>query len=114
MKIGITNAKFFAFHGYFEQERIFGNHFIINVHVEVPNQSFQSENLATTVDYGDLYTICKNQMQMTRQLLESVAFSILDDIKTTWPEAIHATVRIDKVGPQLGGPLDTSFIEVEY
>lgn len=113
MKIGITNAKFFAFHGYFEQERMFGNHFVLNVHVEIPDQLFQEENLGTTVDYGDLYAICKKQMLVTRQLLESVAFSILEDIKLKWPEVLHAKVRIDKVGPQLGGPLEASFIEIE-
>lgn len=114
MKIGITNAKFFAFHGYFEQERIFGNHFVINLRVEVPDSLFQTENLDTTVDYGDLYAICKNQMQLTKELLESVAFCILEDIKAKWPKVLHAKVRIDKIGPQLGGPLDTSFIEVEF
>jgi 7,8-dihydroneopterin aldolase/epimerase/oxygenase len=114
MKIGITNAHFFAFHGYFEEERFHGNHFKINMEVEVPDEVFENENLDSSVDYGELYLICKRQMMDKRHLLETVGFSILEETKLTWTNVVHAKIRIEKIGPQLGGLVGSSFIELEF
>ncbi len=113
MKIGISNAQFFAFHGYFAEEQKFGNNFTINVEVEIPNSTYKEEHFSSTVDYSELFKLCQNQMDQTRSLLETVGFSILNDIKTKWPSVIHAKVRIDKIGPQLGGKVGSSYVEME-
>ncbi len=114
MKIGITKAHFFAFHGYFEEERIHGHSFNITLEVEIPDEKYEAENLGSSIDYGALFQICKDQMNTPRLLLETVGFSILADIRSKWEVIIHAKIRIEKIGPQLGGSLASSYVEMEF
>jgi dihydroneopterin aldolase len=50
-------------------------------------------------------------MQNTQHLLETVALNILDGFETAFPEATGMYIRIDKLGPQLGGKVGLSFVE---
>jgi 7,8-dihydroneopterin aldolase/epimerase/oxygenase len=113
MKIGIKDVQFFAFHGYYEEERKFGNNFVLNMEVTVADDSFIFEDLNSTINYADLFLICKIQMDKTKLLIESVATSILSEVKLKWPHILAAKIRIDKLGPQLGGVLSSSFVELE-
>lgn len=112
--VSIENAEFFAYHGYYEQERRSGNTFIIDCEVELKSFDSVDDNIADTVNYEDLYAICHKQMQNTQKLLETVVFNIIADIKSQFGNVNGGKVKLSKIGPQLGGKLDRATIEMKW
>lgn len=109
--VGLQDVEFYAFHGYYDEERKMGNHFIVNTHVEITANLFTSEDLTSTINYQDIYTICKNEMDNPQKLLETVASNILNKYKTNFQSMKTAYIKINKLQPQLGGKLHSSFVE---
>jgi dihydroneopterin aldolase len=53
--IALHGAEFFARHGYYPEEQILGNRFIVDIEVSYDNDlSDQSDNLEDTVNYEQL------------------------------------------------------------
>ena len=110
--IGITNAEFYAFHGVYAEENEMGHHFSVNFSVEFDHHLFKYEELDSTVNYEEMYRIVKTEMDKPRKLLESVATDIIKAARVQWPFAQHCRIRIEKIGVQLGGKLQHSFVEL--
>jgi dihydroneopterin aldolase len=112
-RVSIKGAEFYSFHGFYEEERKAGNTFIIDAEVEIKSFDSYDDNINDTVNYEDIYNICKEEMSHTRKLLETVVFSILSRFRDTFENMISAKVRLEKIGPQLGGKVEKSVIEME-
>lgn len=112
-KIAIVEAEFFAFHGYYEEERRAGHTFIIDAEVTMEQDMELDEDISATVNYEMLYQICKEEMGHTRQLMETVVKSILTRFHKECIGIESAKVRISKLGPQLGGKVAKAVVEME-
>ncbi|MBK8052074.1 MAG: dihydroneopterin aldolase [Saprospiraceae bacterium] len=112
-KVSIKGAEFYAFHGYYEEERKAGNTFILDAEVELKSFDSIDDNIKDTVNYEQIYTICKEEMAHTRKLLETVVFSIVSRFRDEFENIVSAKVRLEKLGPQLGGKVEKSVIEME-
>jgi 7,8-dihydroneopterin aldolase/epimerase/oxygenase len=111
MKIGIVDAKFFAFHGVYEEEQLMGNDFIVNVEVDYELPDEIDEKLEHTIDYQIIYNVVKYQMGIKRKLLETVVQQIAKELLANHSKILVVKVRIDKCIPQLAGPLKSTFVE---
>ena len=109
-KISLKGMRFYAHHGWYEEERQIGNHFQVEIDVIVPFGS--EEKIQETVNYEDLYRICQDEMSRPRKLMETVAESITNKIAREFRQIEKVTVRIGKV-PQLGGAVDFVWVESE-
>jgi len=58
--IALEGMHFFAYHGYYAEERIVGNQFIIDVYVDVDTFDSQDDNIDDTVNYEVIYDITKS------------------------------------------------------
>lgn len=104
--IQIENMEFYSFHGHFEEERIVGNKFTVDLTVETDmNIPSISDNLRDAVNYQRLYEIVKQQMEMKSHLLEHIAGRILNQIYAEVPGIIKATVKVSKLNPPMGGKI---------
>jgi dihydroneopterin aldolase len=111
-KVCLHGMNFYAFHGYYEYERKAGNHYILDVDVSLKQDSnFQSEEIEATVNYEDIYKLCKLEMEEQHQLLETVAYNVANAIKTNFNNVDSVFVRLSKLNPQLGGDVDKAVIE---
>lgn len=113
-KVAIKGAEFFAYHGFYEEERKAGNTFIIDAEVTLITFDSSDDNIQNTVNYEQLYTIAKEEMSKTQKLLETVVFNIITRFKDELPIIVSATVRMEKITPQLGGKVAKSVVEMEY
>ncbi|HMT53265.1 MAG TPA: dihydroneopterin aldolase [Saprospiraceae bacterium] len=113
-KVAIKGAEFFAYHGYYSEERKSGNTFIIDAEVTLKSFDSHDDNIFDTVNYEQLYTICKQEMAKTQKLLETVVLNIINRYKDELPNIVSATVRMEKLAPQLGGKVAKSVVEMEY
>ena len=112
-KVGIGGAEFYAFHGFYEEERKAGNTFIIDAEVSLKSFDSGDDNIHDTINYENIYSICKQEMSIPRKLLETVVFSIISRFQNEFGNLVSAKVRLEKLGPQMGGKVEKSVIEME-
>lgn len=111
-RVGIENAEFFAFHGYYPEERKSGHVFFITAWVEIGYSNQKDQVLANTVNYEEIFNVCKAEMEIPRVLLETVAAQILFRLKNEFPDIRNAYIKIRKQSPQMGGKIESSFVEM--
>jgi len=113
-KVAIKGAEFYAYHGFYEEERRAGNTFIIDAEVTLKSFDSSDDNITDTINYEQLYNISKQEMSKTQKLLETVVFNIIGRFKAELPGIVAANVRMEKIGPQLGGKVAKSVVEMEF
>ncbi len=113
-KVGLKGVEFFAFHGYYPEERKAGNKFIIDIEVEIKTFDSSDDGIEDTINYEQLYEICKKEMQNTQLLLETVVYNIVSRIRENHPTVIKGQVCLEKINPQMGGKIDKAFVEMSF
>jgi len=103
--------QFYAFHGYYKEEQKMGNQFVLDVEVTLDNFDQATDQIQDTVNYEKIYQICKEEMKITQQLIETVAFNILTRIKDL-NHVDTAKICISKMHPKMGGPLKSATVEM--
>ena len=111
--VALKEVKFHAFHGYYPEENLIGNHFSVDVEVIfIPKGD--TEDLQQTVNYEVINTVLINEMKNTQKLLETVVKNIIDRIISHFPFLISTTVGIKKLNPQMPGEVGCSFVQLSY
>lgn len=109
-RIALSNVRFFAHHGYYSEEQVLGNEFLLNIECYVAYVGGKEDLLENTANYETLYQLAEQQMQQPKKLLETVVENILHAIKAKFPQLSEITVNIRKNNPPFGG--DTATAEV--
>ncbi len=113
--IQLQNAAFFAHHGFYAEEQVIGGNYFVDVAVSYqPTANPQSDEIGDTINYEQLYDICCQQMKERRKLLETVASSIAEQIKSRWTYASSVIVTVRKAAPPLAGPVEYSAVTVQF
>jgi dihydroneopterin aldolase len=101
-QVSIEDIRIFAFHGLYPEERILGNWYTLDVIVESDTQPNFSDDIANTIDYSQIYAICKQVMANPVDLLETVAEKIAQKIRGEISEEVSILVQISKENPPMG------------
>ena len=95
-RIALTGLRVFGRHGVFDHERAAGQEFVVDIvawaDLTVPAES---DELVGTVHYGEMAQVAADVVAgEPRNLIESVAGSIADDLLSGWPlGAVEVTVH---------------------
>lgn len=112
--IEIEGMEFYAFHGHFEVEKVAGNRFLVNLKIETDcSKAGQSDQLEDTLDYQKAYLAVKEEMAIPSNLLEHVAQRIITRLKTEFPEIRKVAVKVSKMNPPMGGPIEKVSLSME-
>ena len=96
--------EFKAYHGCLEQEKVRGNVFTVDFSGELDlSAAAESDNLADTLNYGEIYDIVADEMSIPSELLENVAGRIVKAIEAKFPELSSFSVRVSKKRPPVEG-----------
>jgi len=115
IKVALQGVKFFAYHGFYPEEQVLGNHFMVDVSIEFAQQHhYNDDEIAHTVNYEQLYAMIDAEMKHTRKLLETVVQGIIDQAKTAYPFAETIQASITKLNPPLPGQVASSFVQITY
>jgi dihydroneopterin aldolase len=79
-----------------------GNWYTLDVIVESETQPNFSDEIANTIDYSQIYAICKQIMANPVDLLETVAEKIAQKIRDEISEEVSILVQISKENPPMG------------
>jgi dihydroneopterin aldolase len=101
--IHLHNVIIFAHHGIYEEEKVKGNTFEINLDVVYDDKESSFENIQHTISYEDLYIIVKNQMQTATPLLEKVCLRIINKIKMEHPLIKEVSITMYKLHAPIEG-----------
>lgn len=106
-KIYLDHLEFFAYHGCLEQEKKEGQTFYISVTLELDlTMAAEDDDLAKTVNYGEVYDMVADiTLHNKFDLIEKLAYTIINRILYTFPMVRAATARVDKPqAPGTAGP----------
>ncbi|RLD39567.1 MAG: dihydroneopterin aldolase [Bacteroidetes bacterium] len=104
--IAIEGMEFYAYHGCFEEEKIIGTSFVVDLYFNTDtSEAEKTDNLSKTVNYLDVYQSVKKQMQIGSNLLEHISRRILLAVQHEFPQVGWAKVKIQKLNPPLGGKM---------
>ena len=108
-KIIIEEMEFYAFHGHYKEEQIVGNRFLVDLEIETDlTAPAISDQLEDAVNYQKAYVLIRKEMVRTKSnLLENIAKRILDALYNDLKGIDKATVRIRKMHPPMGGPIQS-------
>ncbi|MFC3362614.1 dihydroneopterin aldolase [Pedobacter fastidiosus] len=98
--VALRDVKCFALHGYYSEEQLIGNHFVIDLETEFSPKGFDDE-LSQTVNYEDLNTIILSEMKNTQKLLETVLNNIISKVIVLYPFVETINVSIKKLNPPM-------------
>jgi dihydroneopterin aldolase len=110
-EIEIGGMSFYAYHGVGEQERIVGNRFTVDVWLTAPLlRAVESDRLEDTINYADVFTIVRHEMETPSRLLEHAAGRILSALQTAFPQLTAIKVKLTKLSPPLGGDVQSAAV----
>lgn len=80
IEIKIKGISCFGYHGVFEHEKLNGQEFIVDLELKYEaSKAIASDNLADTVDYGEIVKAVKQLVENTRRdLIEVLANDLAD------------------------------------
>ena len=111
--IRIEQMEFYSYHGHYEEERIVGNRFLVDLSMESDCvKASQSDDLKDALDYQKAYELVKEQMKYKSYLLEHIAGRILDSLFIHFPELDKAEVKVSKLNPPMGGKINAVSVEL--
>ena len=111
--IALESVHFYAYHGFYEEERIIGNNFVLDVYVQASTViAARKDDLFSTINYETIYRICQMEMRIPAQLLENVAQRIANHIQDQFDFVQGVKVRISKMAPPLGGRVGKAYVEL--
>lgn len=111
--VALKDVKCFALHGYYPEEQLIGNHFIVDLETEFQPRGFDDE-LAQTINYESLNLIILNEMKNTQKLLETVLNNIISKVIKLYPFVETVNVSIKKLNPPMPGQIGYSFVKLSY
>ena len=113
-RILLDNVRLYARHGVEPQERLTGAYFYITLEATADvSDAIQTDGLAGTVSYADLFRCVKEEMSVPSLLLEHVAGRILSRLFEEFPEITHLRLRLTKENPPMGADCRQAGIELE-
>jgi dihydroneopterin aldolase len=105
--IDIENMEFFAYHGHYDEEKLTGCKFLVDLRIETDlSTAAQTDNLKDTLDYQYLYRLVDKIMKEKLNLIEHIAGKIITKISSVSDDIVRVSVKVSKLNPPLGGKVE--------
>lgn len=95
--IELKQLHFHAFHGLYAEERKTGNEFEINLAVSYVPPAGTITDISDTINYAQLYTLLKVEMQQPRDLLETFLMEVAEKIHASFLQIKKIDISITKL-----------------
>lgn len=104
----ISGMEFYARHGCFAEEKVIGTRFRVDLKLSTSVlEAAQHDDLSKTVNYQAVYKEVKIIMNEPVNIIETLAFKILQMVSVKFTSVVHAEVTVYKLNPSIGGKVDS-------
>lgn len=111
--IHIDGIRLHARHGVLPQEQLTGNDYIINVRASYDiSRAMQTDDVADTLNYAEVYNIIKEEMNIPSKLIEHVAGRIANRLMDSYADISSVMLRITKGNPPMGADCNGAGVEI--
>lgn len=98
--IHLNNLRFFAHHGYHDEEGIVGTNFEVSVKIDFEAEG-KITTLPQTINYVEVYELIKRIFSKPTKLLETIAQDICESIVAIDNRIKTINISITKLNPPL-------------
>ena len=77
-------------------------------------KAVENDRLEDTVNYGEIYEVVRQEMEVASDLLEHVAGRIVRAVSDKFPEFVRFSVRVSKQMPPVGGCVQWSRVTLNF
>jgi len=109
--VALNNIELKAGHGLYPEEKILGNHFVVNIKVGVDDIIVNSIN--DTIDYSILLRIIQDFFKAPTPLLETLVYEIEKQILNECKGLKYLYLSIQKLHPPLQAVVKSSEVILE-
>ena len=113
-KVALENVRFSAYHGFYPEEQLTGNEFVVDIETSFKVHDDGGDELNNTVNYERLFEIASTEMRHTRKLLETVAHGILTQVSNEFAFLQTVKVSIRKMHLPVEGEVGNSLIQLTF
>lgn len=111
--IGLEQMRFHGPHGFYTEEEILGNEFLIDIYISTDTRrAGHLDDLAETVNYETVYHMVQLEMRKSAQLIEALAQRILYRINEYYEDIDGIKLILRKLNPPLSGEVGAAYIEM--
>ena len=112
-RIAINDMRFYAHHGCFDQARVIGTHFRVDLWFDVDTSAAEvSDSIGDTVNYLEVYQAVAQEMGQSSHLLEHIARRVGNRLLVQFPGIKSVGVKVYKLNPPLGGQMQSVSVEL--
>ena len=105
--IQLENMEFRAPHGCYDLEKVVGNRYKVTLTMDAEiGSAAEQDDLLKSVNYLSVYEQVAEEMQKPSDILENVAWRILERIHCAFPQIVTSTIKVSKLAPPLGGKVE--------
>lgn len=113
-KVSLEGMEFYARHGYYEEERVIGNKYRVDVTLSLDfENAAEDDKLEGTVDYEQVYKIVQGVMSTEARLLEHLAGKMIKALKENFKQVLLVEVKISKYNPPIKGLCERAVVTLE-
>ena len=112
--IYLRGLVFHGFHGVLPEERTLGQKFTVDIELRTDlTQAGRSDQLGDSVNYVEVWELARSHVEGTpRDLIETVAYSIVQDVLQQHAAIEEACVRVCKPHVAIPGVLEAVAVEI--
>ncbi|MBS1641438.1 MAG: dihydroneopterin aldolase [Bacteroidetes bacterium] len=101
LSVCLHNIIFRAYHGLYEEEKINGNDFEINVEIKYHPKEKIIQTIEHTINYETVFNLIEARMKIATPLLETVAMQMAEEILQHFNLAEEVFISIKKLQPPI-------------
>jgi 7,8-dihydroneopterin aldolase/epimerase/oxygenase len=113
-KIILEEMEFYGYHGVFSEENTLGQRFRVSLELHLDlRKSGQSDNLKDSVNYAEVYGVCKSIVEgKPMNLVEAVAEKIAASLLESFDIVKSCTITLIKPDPPIPGHYKSVAVEI--
>lgn len=109
--IQVHGIRTYSFHGCLSEETKIGGYFEVDVDLWIDfKEAAENDDLTKTINYCVVNEVVEEEMAIRADLIETVAYKILNRLKFSHSQIEKLRVQIRKINPPLDG--DVKFVSV--
>ena len=101
MTISLHQLRFHAYHGIYQEEKVLGGSFEVNLHARYTPPQLPVADLNHTVNYAKLYALVKQEMEQPCPILETFVTKLATDILAQFSIVEEVEISIIKLRPPI-------------